>query len=310
MYCYFSSEYPAAVKLNGAYLGRVDGEPRGVSLEENVLVEICPLNSGGNYNFYVDKNFFLSPPPYVCVADLKGGYLIRIAERPRDNDFNVVAQQKNDFAAVTVFYDGGLKLSLETPQGFFSDSFSFTAKKAEISFGTIDSYDFAFVFFKEKRFLCVYAIHGEPKKVLSLASDGFSLMPFTTVLSVNDMAKHKITRVWNYLNGEFTVKSTTVERAESFTPSALPEKLVPYAFLEELCVGKDCLYYLSDEIIKNADKLRDYLGNFIGVMPPPVFRAENEIGLIYKISENKYSVDYVTVQTENGKIVNLKRSET
>ena len=55
--------------------------------------------------------------------------------------------------------------------------------------------------------------------------------------------------------------------------------------------------------------IENYLGNYIGVMPPPKFRAENEIGLIYSKSAHLYEVKYVTFQFENRKITNLKLSE-
>lgn len=310
MYCYFFSEFPAAVKLNGAILGRVDGSPRGVNMDENVLVEICPLISGGNYNFIADKSFFDAPPPFVSITDLKGGYLIRLTERPLPAEFKIIAQQKTNYAAATVFYDGGLKLSLETPQGFFSDAYFFNDDNAEISFPAISSHDFAFIFFKGKSVLYVYDLVGKPKRVFATVANGFSLQPFTTTVLIKDMAKHKITAAYEFRNETFTEVSRKVEKSDSFDAEKVPLPLISYAFIEELSVGGDYSFYLSEGIKDNADKLREYLGEFIGIMPPPVFRDENEIGLVYKIEKNKYAVDYITVELKDNKIVNLKRSET
>ena len=87
------------------------------------------------------------------------------------------------------------------------------------------------------------------------------------------------------------------------------EKLLPYVFVEEYVVGGNFLDLLTENMQKNADKLPSYLGQVLGVMPPPPFRQYNEIGLVYKKTDNLYYVDYLTVEIVNGKIDNIKRTE-
>ena len=87
--------------------------------------------------------------------------------------------------------------------------------------------------------------------------------------------------------------------------ASLDEKILPYAFLEEYLVGGNYTQFLSDTMLQNANKLSYYLGDFVGVMPPPIFRNYDEIGLVKKIKDNVYKIDYVKVMVQNKKIDNI-----
>jgi hypothetical protein len=84
---------------------------------------------------------------------------------------------------------------------------------------------------------------------------------------------------------------------------------VPYAFTEELTVGLLGKEFLDDDIKENADKLHEFFGDFIGVMPPPTFRNSDEVGLIYNDGKNKYKVKYYLFDMKNGKICNIKTAD-
>ena len=49
------------------------------------------------------------------------------------------------------------------------------------------------------------------------------------------------------------------------------------------------------------------MGDFIGVMPPPVFREENEVGFVYRTGERTYSAEYFVFEVSDKKITNLKK---
>ena len=85
----------------------------------------------------------------------------------------------------------------------------------------------------------------------------------------------------------------------------LPDLLIPYLFLEDFSAGEDFSEYLSDDINKNADKLGGFFGNFLGVFPPPLFRNQDEVGLIYKIKENLFETKYFTFHLDDKKISNI-----
>ena len=312
MYCYFSADYPAAIKINGVYFGRCDGDALGIRIDDNAaFIEVCPLYFGAVKGFLLGEKFLCAPPKFVSITDLKGGYLIRISNQTENKGFKVVAQENFNGAVITVFFDGTLKASIETAQGFIYDSFGFASDSAVIYRSDFSEQTVATVFFKEKKIAYYYGVSGKPVKLGSAFADSvIAENGLTTVYEKKDMAKHKIKTVWGIKEGALAKTESMVTVSEKFDNAALPAELIPYGFLEELAVGGDYPYYLSENVKKNADKLKSYLGEYLFVMPPPPFRRPNEIGLIYKTGENRYSVDYVTVETENGKIVNLKRSET
>ena len=132
---------------------------------------------------------------------------------------------------------------------------------------------------------------------------------FTTTEKYLDIAKHKITCLWK-LNGESLCPlSQTVEKDSSYSIENLSELVLPYAFLEEFMLGEIVNELLCDSIKDNAKFLNDYLGEYIGVFPPPSFRKFDEVALLYKNGNNKYKTEYFTFELKNRKICNIKRSD-
>ena len=140
--------------------------------------------------------------------------------------------------------------------------------------------------------------------------DGYSTDgEFTTVENYKDMAKHTVTTVWDLNNGSFKQGSVKIEKDEKFSTELLPDKLIPYAFLEALSTGDAVDEYITGNVKDNADKLSGFFGDFIGVMPPPTFRNIDEVGLIYSCASNVYRADYFTFELSNGKISNIKKAD-
>ena len=46
MYYYFTSDYPAVLKLNGLYLGSIKDTVKSLSANQPPFIEVCPLQSG------------------------------------------------------------------------------------------------------------------------------------------------------------------------------------------------------------------------------------------------------------------------
>ncbi len=312
MYYYFSSEYPAVLKLNGIYYGLINDSVKAINLlDGQTFAEICPLDGKGQ-----SVNFMLVLGGKIVneklsVTDLKGGFLIKALMCEQNTQFNILTQRKFDDAVITVFNDNGLKVSVETPTDFFADNFELRAQSAEI-FRT-DNFGvklLAVKFNGNKTSLVAYAINQKINKIFFDHVDDFSLDEnFITHKSYRDMAKHSVKTEWEYLNGKLTAKKHTVTCGKRLEVPTLHTRLLPYAFFEELLVGGNVEPFLSPSMQKNAKHLKGYLGEFIGVMPPPIFRKIEEIGLIYKVGEKDYQVNYCTVDLENHLICNVKKAD-
>lgn len=313
MYLYFSSAYPAAIKLNGIYYGVISDTVKSISINgEPPFIEICSLVSDERQiNFIVDTSFLSSPPENVTVTDMKGGYFIKTLKSYHTNEFKVIAQNKSTDTVVTVFTENCLKISIERTDGFFADNEKFFADSSTIQFFNFNNESFVAILLKSKEnLLNVYKLNNDIEKVFSREVKDFEINGnLITIEEFFDVAKHVVKTSWEFADGIFKKKFVEVNHAPTFNPENLNEKIIPFAFLEELLVGGNLEPYLSDTLKEKSSMLKDYLGEFIGIMPPPTFRSIDEVGLIYKKSERNYEVNYCTFEIINRKIFNLKKSE-
>ncbi len=313
MYYYFSSNYPAVIKINGIYYGTVYDTIKSITVEPNSVpfIEICPLIANVNaINVLLDDKFICSPPENVAVTNMKGGYLIKFIKNVKSDEFKILTQQKYPYAVATVFNENGLKLSIETPNDFFAQNFSFDATSAQIEAFDVSGVKMIYVLLiGDKKILCVYHIDTKVTKlfereVYSFSTDG----QLITTEKLFDIAKHEMKIYWKFDGTCFKEQNRMVSCSDKFNIDRLPEKLIPYAFLEELYAGGRIDGYLADNVIKNINMVKDYFGEFIGIMPPPAFRSPFEIGLIYQKTATTYYVEYFTFSISNRKITNFDKA--
>ena len=311
MYYYFSSDFPSAIKFNGIYYGVLTDTVKRLKIENDFspFVEVCPLNGGtGQFSFILDQKFLTCPPCFCSITDLKGGYLVKFSKQNSPGDFKIIAQQKHPDAVLTLFYESGTKLSIETAKDFYAETFSFSVDTAEFNRFYLGGSEFVAMFITNLNLLCVYNVSDKITKVFSRVVVSYHLENgFTTTETHKDMAKHTVTSIWQEENGRLKEQSKKIECAPSFNRDRLPTPLIPYAFLEEFFVGGDFLFYTSGSVKEHADRLKDFLGDFIGVFPPPEFISQDCVGLIYKKADNLYTVEYFTFELSNEKICGIKQ---
>lgn len=313
MYFYFSSNYPAVIKINGIFYGTLDSVVKTLRIEDDLCpyIEICSLKGDGNVNFILNQEFLSCPHESVCVTDLKGGYLIKVFQTRISSDFSILAQEKFENALVTVFNENGLKISIETTNDFYAETLKVCPTSASIKkFFCEQNELIAISLIAQKTFLSVYTLNPKIKKVFMREVDEYSLENgLETVENHKDIAKHVVTSCWSFDGENFTTNNTRVKKSENFNPDLLPDKIIPYAFLEALLTGDEINCFLGSNVLENADKLPGFFGNFLGIMPPPTFRKREEIGLLYSASNNRYSVEYYIFDVIDRKICNIKKAD-
>ena len=311
MYFYFAAEYPSAIKINGIFYGKLSSAIKPLRIDEGCpLIEICPLVTGESaINFILDEHFLAKPPSRILITDLKGGYLLKFLRRYYGDEFKVICQRKYDDCIATLFNENRLKLSIETRDDFYAQTFNIEATDAEISKFLLDGNQLLAVCIKNEvaKNLFVYSLNEKIQMQMCRQVDDYLLDgKLVTTERHDDIAKHTVTTEWTF-NQTLKVKSSTVTAKEGFASNLLNERLVPYAFLEAFLIGGEWKEYLCPSILSNSDKLKDYFGEYVGVTPPPTFRDQAQVGLIYRISENLYSVDYYTFELNDKKITNLNK---
>lgn len=317
MIYYFLSNAPAAVKVGGIFKGICGVDPLKLELPtpSSPFIEICPenYNRGAPRGFIISQDFLSAPPEKTAVTDLKGGFALYFEFTQTDKEFKSIAVYRTPFAIVNVFSQSGYFISIETQADFFTEELPVNAESAEF-YVSRDKSSLVIGLNGDKKAIVSYDISGKVKRTFCKEVSGFTLGEETLIeIDREDVAKHSVKYKYSPSRGAFALLNKEIAHDENFSPSRLISQTLPYAFLEEFLVGGDFKEYLAGGVYDNAHKLKAYLGDFIGVLPPPRFitdsRPENEniAGLLYKKTERTYFTDYFCFTVRGGKILNLKK---
>lgn len=312
MYYYFLSNFSAVIKIDGVYLGTLGNSAKTFECEKNKtpFVEITSLSfPSKTYAFLLNEEFLSTSNNHLSITDLKGGYFIKFL-LPVTTDFNCIKQEKFAGLTATVFNENGLKLSIETANDFYYENLDFDFNSVKIFPTKIFNNAFlCFEFEKDKKTLGLYEITDKIQKKFFAEVDEYNFdNGFYTKYRLADISKHIVEINWQIIDGKFCEGQKAITQSKNFCIDNLTKDILPYAFLEDFLIGGDIKEYLTEETFSKAEKLKGYLGEFIGVCPPQTFRNQSEVGLIYTKNKNVFEVNYFTFEFEKNKICNIKRS--
>lgn len=304
MRIYFLSCLPAILKLNGIYLGYVDGFERHVelSLQDRIFAEIVPDENLQPINFFLDEKFINNPPPFVDVYLTEGDALIYVREyEPKGLKLDVIYQTRFNGSLITVFSQGGIYLSAEGAE--------YTLKPLPPSFSRLTGE------IKTLNGREVLALYGGEQLVI--ISDGAKVIfanrvenaefgdTLTVTVPFETCTAAKAVSEFSYDGEALTlISSRTVETRP-------PEKqILHFAFFESVLTCGDFSAYLDDGLKPKAGHLKSYLGEFVSVTVPTAKFYETHgnvlaAGLVYPKSKNLYEVKYFAVELNGNKISNV-----
>lgn len=304
MRVYFLSCAPAVLKLNGLYVGRVDSFERHIELDpaDRVLAEIVPGDNLQGVNFFLDEQFFSSPPDFADVYLLENDALVYIRDYGRkDVKLQVIYQTRFNGNLITVFAQGGVYLSCEGAEYLLAPlPVQFLTCRAEQH--TLAGRDVLALYGGNK--LVVISDSGKVifKNTVEAAEFGDSLFvraPFETCTA----AKAECT--YSYDGEKLT--QTGGKTVETRQPEA---GVAHFAFFESVLTCGDFEKYLDESLKPKAGDLKSYLGNFVSVTVPTekfyiLHQNVTAAGLVYPLKSNLYEVKYFAVEMQDGKITNL-----
>ena len=301
MTVYFLSCTPAVLKLNGIYLGTIDGFERHIELDPKdcVLAEIVPLNNLQLLNFALDERFFSAPPPFADVYLSDGDALIFITEYAvKDAKLNVLFQTGFSGNLITLFSQGGVFVSIE------GGEYSLTPLPA--CFGSVRE---EIQKLTGRNVLALYGgervilISESGKIIFENAVDNIAFGENLTVtVPFETCTAAKAECVFDYDGEKLTlVSSKTVETIP-------PDKsVIHFAFFESVLTCGDFEKYLDEDLKERAGDLKSYLGEFVSVSVPPekFYLKHGKIaaaGLCYPKKKNLFQVKYFAVEL-NGELI-------
>lgn len=302
MKVYFLSCVPCALMINDAYFGLTDGFERfaDISLKDNLFIRFIPQNALP-VCFFLTEDILSSPPIGCEVYLVKDGVAIYARDfSPRDFALKIIAQKRLENTLVSVYAEGALQVSIQSPKGFFVSTLPPSFCQCELFFQE------GLFFLKSPEELAIFTQKGERvfcEKVLSYTVENNELcarIPLSDLFSRYADGKWKLSE-----NGlekiSYTIAQSRTKDGE-INEDKITEELLPYAFFESVLIGANYAEILSNELLSGADKIAAYLGDFCAV----TLTAEPSIcGLVYQKAERLFKVNYFAVTIENKKIVDI-----
>ena len=304
MRVYFLSCIPAILKLNGMYIGAIDGFERHIELDpkDRVFAEIIPDENLQPLNFFLDEKFFTSPPSFCDLYTMDGDSLIYIREyEAKGGKIEVLYQTRFGGNLVTVFAQGGLYLSVDGAE------YSLTPLPQSFAKFTAETFTLAgreVLALSNGRHLIIISDSG--KIIFRSAANSFSFSDTLKITAEFETCTQAQAECEYSYDGE---KLTQISaRTHELRP---PEKeILHFAFFESVLTCSDCGKYLDDSLKERAADLKGYLGEFVGVTVPPekfflLHGNINAAGLVYPKSENLFEIKYFAVEFNGDKISNI-----
>lgn len=308
MRIYFSAALPCVLRAGGAPAGFLSGNKLFADADR-VLVEFLPADGELLPLSFVTGEEFFRHPPACCDVYRCGCYNLVHAARfsPRRSGFDAKTQVRCGNLQATVFECGGPFLCLQNAEGF--DVFPLPQGEYELGETHVGGKAFLHAHCKKSGYFALFS--QDRKRVLreriQSREEGEEL---ELVRVLPDIAGHTVRERYALHGEELVLTGHAVSAREGFDPAALPEKLLPFAFFEELAAGGDASPFLAPALQGQAGRLKEYLGDFCGVcLPEEVFyRVHGDVnaaGLIYARAENAFDVKFFRVEAGHGKIENI-----
>lgn len=295
MKIYFLSSRPCALTLNGAFFGVTDKFERyaEISLKDNIYAQFSPQGGLAIGCFLTDSLRF-SPPENFEVYLLKDGLVLYARDfPPADFTLKPLAQAKENGVLATLFRQGRLQLSIEYAGELHTDTLPDTFESGALVFHS------GLVFVECENCLAVYAKTGERLLMESVLSYTVEENVLRAVLPLSDAFGRTAECAWELTETACTQTEFTVRQSVN----APKDELLAYAFFESVLIGANYAELLSDELRPDAEKIVGFLGDFVAVT---LTADPKRCGLIKKRGDRLFEAKYFSVETADGKIIDVK----
>ncbi len=299
MKIYFLSSQPCVLTLNGAYFGVTDLFERSadVCLNDNLYAEFLPENALP-IRFFITEKLRFQPPDGCDVYLLPDAIAIYAHDfPPTDSTLRVVKQEKVDDCLVTLFFQGRLYLSVQTEKNFFNATLPPSFAHSDLHFHC------GLLLLSTPNELAVFTKDGKrllQEKILSFSVENDEL---SARLPLSDRLGRYADCRWRLSETDCVQTAFLLQEKQSAeTENPVSDGLLAYAFFESVLIGANFADMLSDELRADADKIRAFLGDFVGVT---LTDKPTRCGLVRRKENRLFSVDYFEIAAKDGKITEI-----
>ncbi len=298
MKIYFLSAQPCALRLNSVFFGITDTFERSieVNLVDRVYIEFSP-EGALPVGFFLTEQITVKPPEGCEVYLLEDGVAVYARTFPPSNfTLRPVAQLREGNLLATVFCQGNLQLSVESPKGFFNAYLppSFDACTLSMYRGLI--------LLKSETHLGVFSDDCRPLLIEQVLQFHVEEEKLFATLPLSDSHKRTADCTWILNENECTLTAFTL-RQPADGEQELPQALLAHAFFESILFKGDFAAFLSPELQPEAEKITAFLGDFVAVT---LTDKPNVCGLVKRRGERLFSVENYAVHIEKGKIIDVQ----
>lgn len=303
MYCYFLCDVPCAIKVNGAFIGVASKNLSFIECDKCFL-EFIPLDEGfDKICFLFDKARPISSKN-TKIIDLYGGFLL-IPQffRRTDGEFRLIDKKAFDLpipTLVTYFNQNGHKLCISKENDFYVEAIPFTPNEVKFDACMHNGNQYLVaICIANRTEVLAFKISDKISLAFKNLCDGYSFSKnqLSTLEKKNDLLGHTIYSTWQF---DDSVKLKSYKTSYERQPFTLPEKLFAFAFFEEVIIGGDLSQFLSPALNARSHEIKEFLGDFTRVLPPPHFADDDLIALLFADK-----IEYAKVSITNGLISNL-----
>lgn len=297
MKIYFLSSKPCALSLNGVFFGVTDSFERFAEINpaDKIYAQFSP-EGALPIGFFITETILSTPPNGCEIYLLRDGVAIYAKEFP-PNDFTLrpIAQERDGNRLATVFSQGNLQLSIESPLGFFNATLPPSFASCKLRFH--DNY----LLLEGENRLALFTM--DCKQLLFERFIDYSLSESTlnATIPLSERLQRQAKCEWELIDNGCRLKQCTL--LQPTVNSQPPADLLAYAFFESVLIGADFTSFLSDGLIPDAERIRAFLGDFTAVT---LTDEPTVCGLVRKKKEGLFTVDYLSVEIENNKIIDVK----
>lgn len=303
MKIYFLSSQPCALSINQVFFGVTDRFERfaDVVLSDNVFIQFAPQNALP-ISFFLTENIRFTAPDGVEVYFVKDGLVLYAKDfPPSDCVLKPITQARENDLLVTVFRQGHIQVSIQTPESFFTATLPPVFDDCKIEFHQ------GLIFIVAPT--CLHIFNSQGTRIFAEDVLGFSVE--NDILSVTLPLSDSLGRV---AHCQYALSATDCVRTGfslsqarahngALDESAIQTELLAFAFFETVLIGGDYSAFLSEALQPKAESLRAFLGEFCAVTP-----TDNPLvcGLVKRIGERIFETAYFSVEISDGKICEIK----